>query len=224
MGVRLKLWAAAAAFLVAGAAQAAPTCTTTTDIGSSGIVAWSSLSTGDCIRSNDKIYGNFVTDNLPANTVLIFNTNTIGSLVHQQLSFDASYQAGTTYTWGYEVAIDFSVAAPGTVLTSIDADFTQTASNGPSTLDKGLNPAGDAAIHEVKIGAVVQEGSVTTANFGLDVTSVVISETLIDNGTISSVTNTITEFAPGQNIPEPLTLALMGFGLVGLRLARRRRT
>jgi hypothetical protein len=207
----------------AGAAQGAPTCTTTTDIGASGVILWSSLSAGECVRSVDKLYGDFVAGNLPADTVLIFNTNVVGSLVHQQLSFDGTYLAGMTYSWGYEVAVDFSVAAPGTVITSIDSDFTQTVSDGPSTLDKSFDPAGDAAIHEVKIGPVVQPGSVLTANFGAGVTDITVSESLIDNGTISSVTNTITEFAPGANIPEPLTLALMGAGLLGLRLTRRKR-
>jgi hypothetical protein len=221
MIARVTLWAAAA-LLAAGAAEAAPTCTTTTDIGSSGVVAWSSLSAGECIRSGDKVYGDFVAGNLPSDTVLIFNTNIVGSLTHQQLSFDASYLSGTTYNWGYEVAVNPFVATPGTVITSVDTDFTQTASDGPSTLDKGLSPAGDAAIHEVKIGAVVQPGSVLSANFPAGITDLTVTESLIDNGTISSVTNTITEFSPGANIPEPLTLALMGAGLLGLRWRRRK--
>lgn len=220
---RATRWAGAAMMAVAGAAGAAPSCTTTTDIGPSGVILWSSLSAGECVRSVDKIYGDFVAGNLPADTVLIFNTNVVGSLVHQQLSFDATYVAGTTYSWGYEVAVDFSVAAPGTIFTAIDSDFTQTASEGPSTLDKTFDPAADTAIHEVKIGPVVQPGSVLSANFGPGVTDIRVSETLIDNGTISSVTNTITEFSPGANIPEPLTLGLMGTGLLGLRLTRRKR-
>jgi hypothetical protein len=223
MRVRIMMAAAALAGFACTAAQAAPVCSTTTDIGSSGIVLWSSLSAGDCIKSGDKVYGNFVGGNLPSNTALIFNTNTIGSLVHQQLSFDASYLAGTTYSWGYEVMVDFSTATAGTVITSIDADFTQTASNAPSVLDKSVTPSGDANIHEIKIGAFVQPGSVLTTNFGPNVTDVVISEMLQDNGTISSVTNTITEFVPGRNVPEPLSLSLLAAGLIGFGWTRRRK-
>jgi hypothetical protein len=223
MAFQVRLWAAAAMLAAIGAAEAAPTCSTTTDIGPSGVVSWSSLSSGECIRSADKIYGNFVAGNLPADTVLIFNTNVVGSIVHQQLSFDGTYVSGTTYNWGYEVAVNFSVAPPKTVITSVDSDFTQTVSDGPSTLDKNFDPAGSNSIHEVKIGPVVQPGSVLSADFGAGITDLVVSESLIDNGTISSVTNTITEFSPGNNIPEPLTLALMGTGLLGVRLIRRRR-
>jgi CxxC motif-containing protein len=187
------------------------------------VVTWSSLSAGECVRSADKIYGNFVGGNLPSDTVLIFNTNVVGSIVHQQLSFDGTYLSGTTYNWGYEVAVNFAVAPSKTIFTSVDSDFTQTASDGASTLDKRFNPAGDHDIHEVKIGAEVQPGSVLSTNFGPGVTDLVVSETLADSGTISSVTNTLTEFSPGNNIPEPLTLALMGAGLVGLRLVRRRK-
>jgi hypothetical protein len=224
MAIRVRLWAAAVMMMAAaGAAEAAPMCSSTTNIGPSGVVAWSSLSAGECVRSADKIYGNFVGGNLPSDTVLIFNTNVVGSIVHQQLSFDGTYLSGTTYSWGYEVAVNFSVAPAKTIITSVDSDFTQTVSDGPSTLDKTFNPAGDHPIHEVKDGAVVQPGSVLSTNFASGVTDLVVSETLADNGTISSVTNTITEFSPGNNIPEPLTLALMGTGLLGLRLTRRRK-
>lgn len=225
MTMQGRLWAAAAVMVaVIGAAEAAPACSSTTNIGPSGVVAWSSLSAGECIRSADKIYGNFSGTNLPADTVLIFNTNAVGSIVHQQLSFDGTYLAGTTYNWGYEVAVNFAVAPSKTIITSVDSDFTQTASDGPSTLDKTFDPAGDHPIHEVKIGAEVQPGSILSTNFVNGVTDLKISETLADSGTISSVTNTTTEFSPGNNIPEPLTLALMGAGLFGMRLVRRRKS
>ncbi len=135
--------------------------------------------------------------------------------VHQQLSFDVTYLDGTTYSWGYEVAVNFAAAL--TVITSVASDFAQTVSDGPSTLDKSFDPAGSNAIHEVKDGAAGQcpvrqfrRRREQSGGFGKRSPATARSHRPLHHQVLARQQHSG-------------TAALMGAGLFGVRLVRRRR-
>jgi hypothetical protein len=219
---RTLLAAAAVAFAVSltcGQARAVPSCSTTDDLGQSGsgFIPFSSVSAGFCVLAQDELYGNFNLGNLPGGGSMVFQLSALGDTDRHQLSFDGNYRSPTSYSFGYEVGVPAGAVA-NTIITSLDSDFTQTA--GTSTLTKNTSPPGvpPSGISETKSGVFVQPGSILTINYLPNgVTDLVLTESLLDGGTVSSITNTTTEAVGG--VPEPDTLLLLGSALVGLAMA-----
>jgi hypothetical protein len=204
--------------------QAAPACSSTIDLGPSGTgsIDIDAVTPGLCVLAQDKLYGGFNIAGLPGSGDLVFQLTTIGSVSFHQLSFNAAFVSGTTYSFAYEVQMAPN-APPGSIITGLDADFTQTF--GTSTLAKNSTPQGTplSGISETKVGTIVQPGGRLAIDYlPGGVSDLVIAETLTDGGTVSAITNTVTENL--DPVTEPSTLVVFGAGMISLGfLARRHR-
>ena len=88
------------------------------------------------------------------------------------------------------------------------------------------NPTVPAPAGTYHIGTAVFHLTANTATDGIDITSlIVVGPDFIGNGSGFDIKNsTLFGTATANHVPEPSTAALLGFGLVGLVLAGRRRS
>jgi hypothetical protein len=212
-GLGLSAILIAGASLCCGTASAAPiVCNSTIVVATGGgFVSDSSLTAGVCVQTGDAVYGDFTISSLPAGGRVAFNLNNVGNplVAYHSISFNDNFDTGNTYTADYSVEI----LTGSNLFSALDADFTQT--NGTSNLKTRTGQTGTGSIDWTKNGTVGSGPDLINYTPGYDRLNVF--NTLVDNGTVSSITDDDIENKP-VGVVEPSSMALMlsGAGALGL--------
>jgi hypothetical protein len=216
--------ATVAAALFANAALAAPTCTgTTTTVASGDSVPTAFLLTdGNCVAAGDKLFGDFAVTNAGSGSASFTFLDPFGNVT---LGFAGAIGPSTTATLHYQVAINPAITTT-MLIDDLQKDFTLNASVeglfASSTLTGTTTPptSPPIAIDCTRTVNPAASDCPQTAVFS-PVDFLIIDETLTtdSNSIVTALTDTISQVSVA---PEPGALGLLGVGLLGLCLVRKR--